>query len=138
MESWRKVWRTGIAPQLSTPALEALATALRTDDERLIQGATTSPPALTTVQGWAVEAACVLGFCGWIGEELKTVAEVEEYFARVCFAADQELLEPAAIRFFLSWFDDTPRDEMRRLLLPEVELALAQRGGSAVYQQKAV
>jgi hypothetical protein len=31
---------------------------------------------------------------------------------------------PAACRWFLNAWDETPRDEMIRLLLPEVELAL--------------
>ena len=58
---------------------------------------------------------------------VKTVAEVEEYFARICFEADQVLGEPAACRWFLNWFDETAREEMRRLLLPEIDRSLAQR-----------
>jgi hypothetical protein len=98
-----------------------------TDDPRLLQGATTTPPPLQCVQDWPVEAACVLGYCAWQGEGLETVAEVEEFFARACFEADQLLGEPAACRWFLNWYDDTPRDEMRRLLLAEVNRTLAQR-----------
>jgi hypothetical protein len=131
MESWRKVWREGLAPQLSTAGLEALRTALLSDDPQLLQGATTSPPPLQCVQDWPVEAACVLGYCGWQGDGLETVADVEEYFAQCCFEADQVLGEPAACRWFLNWFDEAPRDEARRLLLPEVERALAQRRGAA-------
>src|SRR4051812_30523867 len=74
MESWRKVWREGFAPQLSTSGLEALRKALHEDDPRLIQGATTSPPPLQCVQDWPVDACCVLGFCSWQGEALETVA----------------------------------------------------------------
>lgn len=127
MESWRKVWREGVADQISTSGLQALRRALLTDDARLLQGATTSPPPLQCVQDWPVEAACGLGYCGWQGEGLETVAEVEEFFARVCFEADQRLGEPAACRWFLNWFDETPREEMRRQLLPEVNRSLAQR-----------
>jgi hypothetical protein len=130
MESWRKVWRDGFAPQLSTTGLEALRKALRDDDPRLIQGATTSPPPLQCVQDWPVDACCVLGYCSWQGEELETVAEVEEDFARLCFEADQVLGEPAACRYFLNWYDETPRDEMRRELLTEVELVLADHIGT--------
>jgi hypothetical protein len=36
--------------------------------------------------------------------------------------------EPAAVRWFLNWYDETPRDEMRRKLLAEVERAMAARG----------
>ena len=127
MESWRKVWREGLAPQLSSPGLEALRRALLTDDARLLQGATTTPPPLQCVQDWPVEAACVLGYCGWQGDGLETVAEVEEYFARACFEADQRLGEPAACRWFLNWYDDTSREEVRRELLAEVNEVLAQR-----------
>jgi len=127
MESWRKVWRDGVAPLISTAGLEALRSALSSDDVRLLQGATTTPPPLQCVQDWPVEAACALGFCGWQGEGLESVAEVEEYFARLCFEVDQRLGEPAACRWFLNWFDETPRDEMRSLLLPEVHRTLARR-----------
>ena len=127
MESWRHVWRKGVAPLLSTQSLEALRKGLVSDDPRLVQGATTSPPPLQCVQEWPVEAACALGFCGWQGDGLETVAEVEEFFARMCFEIDQAMGEPAACRWFLNWFDDTPREEMRRELLSEVQRELAAR-----------
>jgi hypothetical protein len=127
MDSWRKVWRDGMEPLMSVEGLEALRQALRTDDPRLVQGATTTPPPLMCVQDWPVEAACALGFCAWQGDGLETVGEVEEFFARACFEADQRLGEPAGCRWFLNWYDETPRDEMRRLLLEEVNRSLALR-----------
>jgi hypothetical protein len=127
MESWRKVWRDGLAPHLSTAGMEALRRALLADDARLVQGATTVPPPLMCVQDWPVEAACVLGYCGWQGDGLETVGEVEEYFARMCFEADKALGEPAACRWFLNWFDECPRAEVRQELLAEVNRGLAQR-----------
>jgi hypothetical protein len=127
MESWRKVWREGVAPLLSQQALAVLKRGLESDDVRLIQGATTTPPPLQCVQDWPVEAACALGYCGWQGEGLESVAEVEEFFARVCFEVDNRLGEPAGCRWFLNWFDETPRDEMRRLLLAEVNRAITER-----------
>lgn len=127
MESWRMVWRDGFAPVLSTTGLCALRDALRGDDHRLTQGSTTTPPPLLCVQDWPVEGACALGFCGWHGDGLESVGEVEEFFAKCCFEADNRLGEPAACRWFLNWFDDTPRDDMRRDLLSEVEQALAER-----------
>ena len=127
MESWRTVWRNGFVPVLSLKGLEALRHALTTNDPRLTQGSTTTPPPLMCVQDWPVEAACALGFCGWLGDKLETVGQVEEFFARCCFEADQRLGEAAACRWFLNWFDDTPRDEMRRELLAEVERAIEKR-----------
>ena len=127
MESWRLVWREGFAPVILTNGLQALRDALECDDLRLTQGSTTTPPPLMCVQDWPVEAACALGFCGWQGEEFETVGEVEEFFAKLCFEADQRLGEAAACRWFLNWFDDTPRNEMRQELLAEVQLALTSR-----------
>lgn len=127
MESWRKVWRDGFAPVFSTRALEALKIALETDDPRLGQGMTTTPPPLMCVKDWPVECGCAVSFCGWQGENLETVGEVEEFFAKACYDADNRLGESAGCRWFLNWFDETPRPEMRRELLAEVELALAAR-----------
>jgi hypothetical protein len=79
------------------------------------------------VQGWPCEGACLVGYAGWKGEHLETVGDVEEYFARACFEADQRLGEPAGCRWLLNFFDDTPRDEMRRELLFEVERELERR-----------
>jgi hypothetical protein len=129
MKSWQKVWREGFLPALSTQGLEALRRATHTDDQRLTQGSTTTPPPLMCVQDWPCEGADALGFAYWQGDRVgdATVGEVEEFFAKCCFEADQRLGEPAACRWFLNWFDDTPRDEMRRDLLAEVELALSGR-----------
>lgn len=138
---WKEVWRRGFAPLLSREALESLKYALETDDARLLQGATTIPPPLQCVQDWPCEAACPIGYAGASemggllpqgvitkqGHPCATVGEVEEFFARACFAADQAMSEPAACRWLLNWFDETPRPEMIRELLPEVVLALAGR-----------
>ena len=127
IETWRAVWRNGFALVLSTPGLEALVIALEADDSRLIQGATTTPPPLMCVQDWPVEAACAIALCGWLGEGKATVGEVQEHFAVACFNADQYVGDPAACRHYLNWFDDTPRDEMRRELLAEVRRELSRR-----------
>jgi hypothetical protein len=82
---------------------------------------------LQCVQDFEVEAACALGYCGWQGEGLETVGEVEEFFARMCFDIDQRLGEPAACRWFLHWFDKTSRDQMRTELLEEVDRTLSER-----------
>ena len=129
MEAWRKVWRAGVH-LLPTRGLQALKVALETDDERLLQGATTTPPPLQCVQDWPCEAACRVGFCGWQADDdptTTTVAEAEEFFAQWCFAVDEALQEPAACRWLLNAFDEWPRQEMRAALLPEVELALVGR-----------
>jgi len=125
MELWKLAWRA-LAKFLPTSGLVSLREAVETDDPKLLQGATTSPP-LMCVQDWPIEGACATGWCGWKGNDLKTVGEVEKFFAERCHMCDEELKEPAGVRHFLNWFDDTPRNEMRRLLLPEIDLILAQR-----------
>lgn len=127
MESWRKVWREGIAPLLSTASLEALRDALKSDDKRLIQGATCEPPPLACVADWEVQGACALSYAGWQGDGLQTVAEVEEFFVTVCHAIDQRIGEAAGCRYFLNWYDETTRTEMLRELLPEVQRAIRLR-----------
>jgi len=79
------------------------------------------------VRDWPTEAACALGFCGWIGEGLVSVGDVEEFFANACWQADRLLGETAACRFFLHFFDENPRQQMIAELLPEVESAIRQR-----------
>jgi len=127
LASWQITWRNGIVPQLSTPALNALAAGLACNDPAVLQGATTNPPPLESLKDCPVEAACALCYGPWKGDRLATVGEVEEFFAGVCHMADVALGEPAAVRYFLNWIDDTPREEARLLLLAEVGIALAER-----------
>lgn len=129
MESWRHVWREGFQPILTTKELDVLLVALISDDPRLRQGGTTMPPPLLCVQDWPVEAGCAISFCGWQGDELATVGEVEMFFVKKCFDADQRLGEPAACRWFLNWFDENPRDEVRRELAAEIRKELFDRRG---------
>jgi hypothetical protein len=128
MDNWQLVWRRGFVPFLSTAGLLALKRALETDAPILLQGSTTDPPPLQIHDDWPVEGACALALCGWLGDGLATVGEVETYFAEMCWRADQALGEPAACRYFLTWFDDTPRAAMRERLLAEVKRALVHRG----------
>jgi hypothetical protein len=125
IENWQRVWREGIAPSLSLAGLEALQRALQNDDPKLVQGATSVPPPLQAVQDWPVEAACAISYAGWQGELCLSVADVESYFARVCFETDKRLGEPAACRHFLNFWDETPRDVVFAQMLPEVKRAIA-------------
>ena len=131
LEKWQDVWRRGFGPTLPLAGLENLRDALMANDERLIQSATTLPQALHCVRDWQCEGACAVSFAGWLAGELDTVGEVEEFFARACFECDQLLGEPAACRFFLNWFDDTPRPIVLKELLVEVEQTLRWRRDEA-------
>jgi hypothetical protein len=129
MTCWQHAFRSGIAAQLPREGLVALRRALATGDKRLIQGTTTMPPPLQMCQDLPCERACAIAYCCAFTSDvlLKPVAEVEEFFARVCFQADQALGEPAACRWFLNWFDETPMEKVRPLLLAEVDAELARR-----------
>ena len=130
MDSWRQVFRIGIAPSLPRTQLETLRKGLLEDDPRLIQGATTTPSPLACVAFWKADGACALGY-GFAFEDApdqgnsdKTVAEVEYVFSHICQVTDELLHEPGGIGYFIGFFDNTPRDKMRKLLLEEVDLAL--------------
>jgi hypothetical protein len=76
-----------------------------------------------------VEGCCPLCYALLGGKQpyAVSVGPLEERFAHTCWEADQLIGEPAAIRYFLNWIDETPREQMRQELLAEVELALTQR-----------
>ncbi len=127
MESWRHTWREGFARVFSAEELKALENALVIDDPCLKQGGTTVPPPLLCVEKWPVEAACAVAYCGWQADDLRTVGEVEEFFVKACFLADRLLGTSSACRWFLNWFDETPREIMRTELLAEVRRELENR-----------
>jgi hypothetical protein len=124
MEAWRNVWRKAIVPLAPLEGLIALRKALEDDSPKLLQGVTCQPPPLMCVQDWDCEASDALSFLFWQAG-LDTVGEVGEAFARACFEIDQRLGEPAACRWFLNWWDETPRGTAIENLLPEVDLAIA-------------
>jgi hypothetical protein len=130
-EPWRKVWRDALAPVLSLAELSALRDALRADEPALIQGRTALAQGAGEGAGRydlrPAAGACPIGYAGWKGLGLTLVGEVEKHFARVCDEIDRRAREPAACRWLLDFFDDTPRREMIALLLPEVERELEAR-----------
>lgn len=123
MEKWRNVWRRGIAPQLPLAGLRALLTALVEDDPRLVQALTCVPTPLSINADRPIERACAVCFAGW-NNGIGNVGDLTEFFDETCSTADSQFDEPAKCRYFLNWFDDTPREIMRRELIPEVELAI--------------
>jgi hypothetical protein len=126
---WQDIFRRGIAPQLSSVGLTALREGLAKNDRRLLHGGTTMPPPLHACENMPCEEACPISYTSAFVSKtlLKTVGEVEEFFARVCFDCDQALGEPAACRWFLNFWDESEPDEARTLLLAEVDAELARR-----------
>jgi hypothetical protein len=128
MESWRIAFRDGLAPLLTLKGLIVLAAALETDDVRLDQGCTTIPQAGDEwFENWPVQQCCALALAIMEGEGLETVAQVQERFGHICEQAGRRLGDPGAVGTFIRWHDDTPRADMRRLLLIEVEAAIVGR-----------
>lgn len=119
-ENWKRVLREGYFPLLSLEDLRTTLKALVEDDQRLIQGETTSPGAARENLQRDVQGCCLVSFPGW-KSGLQTVDEVEEYFARVCRQIDDVLGTGniAECRWLLNWFDETPRDVMRQELTRE-------------------
>jgi hypothetical protein len=126
MNSWQRSWRMGLAPLLTPAGLAALRAALETDDPRLVQGTTTEPLPIALFADAAVEGACAVGFSLWQGQSLVHVGALHQAFRRLCASADDLLDEPLGTIAFLNWFDETPRAEMRRALLAEVDCLLEQ------------
>src|SRR5262245_60946056 len=129
MYNWKRVWRQGLAPQMSRKALAVLRDALAADDARLLTDFTTSPLPDTDEHDNDVPTVCVracpLAFCGWQGEGLTYVEDVEEFFSRLAQAADGLTGEPHCVRHFTRFVDDWPRDRWVPLLLAEVERSLS-------------
>lgn len=126
MEKWRQVWRDGIAPNLPTDGLRALLKALVEDDQALVQGIACSPPALDDFQRTLVIAACAISYAGW-RSGIRTVGGVKKFISGICDVVDKKFEEPAASRYFTNWFDSSPREIMRRELIPEVRLEISKR-----------
>jgi hypothetical protein len=127
LQAWQRCWRDGIVPQLSTRALQALRQGLLCDDKRILQGATCSPAPLACVADWEPEAADAISYALWLGDGYGTIGQLEDQFALVCMRASETLGEPTGCRYFLSWWDEQPRDVARQQLLIECDLALIGR-----------
>lgn len=131
LQAWQRVWREGFVPHLNARGLAALRAALVEDAPALIQGATTRPAARGLLPGCEVEAACAISYCAWQSGGAPTVREVQRRFSALCGDCNDRLRDPAACSWFLQWFDETPREQMRAALLVEVEAALAARAEGA-------
>lgn len=131
-ESALTVLRKGVLPHFSDDALAYARHALMARDEMWVQGATTSPPPLQCTQDWPIECGCFVALLSW-GEFTTTtglhptVGEVEERFAKACYQADLDVGEPAGCRWLLNWHDEDPRDEVKAVLIHELDAELKRR-----------
>lgn len=130
--AWKKVFRDGIAPSLSDDSLEYLLGALERDDPELVQGSTTVPPPLMIYHDYDCNGGCAVAYAIWKGEGIRLIGELEEKWAAVLWEADQRLGEPAAVRYFLNFWDDTPREVVRRELSAEIWRIMRERAEQGV------
>lgn len=120
MESWRKAWREGIAPQLSIAGLERLRQHLEEGGRLLLQGATTHPPAYTANLDLPVECCCPIGTA--LLTNGATVRDIINQFSDVCDSASWRLGEQSACRYFLNWWDENNKQLVVTELLAEINL----------------
>lgn len=101
-----RVWRDGIAPQLSLDDLRRLLHELESGGERLCRQATVLRPAGigSALQGPPIIACCPIAFVGW-ARGLGDAYEVEEFAARLCWEADQRTGEVGCARHLMHWWD---------------------------------
>jgi hypothetical protein len=128
LAAWQVAFRNGFAPLLSTAGLEALRSALLRDDQAVVQGETAVFPDGADPDRSPPTATCPLGYAGWKGELLDTVAAVEAWWVGLYDAADARLVDgPAGVWEFLDFVDESPRPVVRRGLMLEVGRELARR-----------
>jgi len=135
MENWKRVWRRGIAPLCSTATLRKLEQVLESDSPQLTQGDTVRPyPVIykslpinhpSQPCNSAPDAACLIAWIGWQGGEA-TLTKTKDVAAWFGHATEKIVALVGFDEFcvFLNWFDETPRPDMRHLLLEEVRRSL--------------
>lgn len=111
MESWRTIWREILANELPTAGLEALATALEEDRQTLVQGRTVSW--VECGAGRMLIGACGIGYPFWAESHNVRPSEIELMFSRICMIVDAFYGDPGRCRFWINWFDQTDRLQMR-------------------------
>ncbi len=120
LPAWARVWREGIAPQLTGEQLRVLHTALSQDDPQLVQGCTVLQTHPGIRPSGEIVGACGMAYCLWKTGNHDPL-KLDRAFERLCSKAD---LPNLSHQEFIRFFDYTPRPQMIAQLLPEVALAL--------------
>ncbi len=116
VEVWRMNWRNEIARLFSDKALEALRTAILTDDPKLIQRQT-----VASDDGVEISGACGLAFGVWAEEKVCGPHDLLERF-EAKFGLCRVNIWP-----FVSWYDSAPRHLMRSEFVSEIHRELRAR-----------
>ena len=126
--TWQEAFLRGVAPQFSARSLTAMLAALERDDRALIQNATVRPSPLSGLsQDVPCNHTCAIGYLAQTEYNLATNSQVLDAFGLALYQADVYLGEVSAVRFFLNWYDDTPRDQMRAALAETIRGELDSR-----------
>jgi hypothetical protein len=119
----QEIFHSAIGWRLGQEGLAALKDALERDDPALLQSTTVSPDINVCCRHDACTGACAIGLALWKGWGLCSVGEVEHQFSKLAVQVDSQLGSGSCMRW-VSWYDEMPRQEMRRVLLPQVLRAL--------------
>lgn len=130
MESWKTVWRNGIAPQLTDADLISLGRALAENDFRLTQGTIADPCVNGGDDSLRCARACALAYCAMVGLPGASVGYVTDRFEAIVEESLRLTGNAQATEVFLRWFDGWPRDKVFRDLLSEVACELFRRLGT--------
>lgn len=126
LEAWQVCWRGGLADALPTEGLVALRDALVNDDPALIQGQTVAPIPFLSPNA-KTTGCCPISYCGWRAFGLDATADVYAFYHAAYYRRNGYGYENGS-RDFTEFVDGTPRDEMRKRLVVEVNRTLKQRG----------
>ena len=120
MESWKKSF-AHIADVCGVPALQVLRTAVSENYCSLIQGTTVAYEPATNPGDRTVCGACAVGYMYWKADDMDFADDVEEAVAATFSEVAKKAGWDRAPDLFTNWYDETPRDEMRRELLPVID-----------------
>lgn len=130
MEQWRRYFRHGIAPLVENAQLEYVLGILKSDSEKMCQGDTVilrkviAESGLTYYHGdLPPVSGCFVSLIHMSDEKL-TANEVDAKFGPFLCRVG---LNHGLSSHFINWFDDSPREEVRRELIAEIELVLDAR-----------
>jgi hypothetical protein len=118
-----EIFQAGIAPRLGAAALEALRDALQRDDPALVQRETTHPSSNEHPYCEECLGACGVAYGLWKSLCLYNIGDVERRFTKLCCSVDAQMGAGSSTRW-LNHYDETPRQEMRAELLPQVVKAI--------------
>lgn len=128
MEAWRYCLQHGLLPLLEADTIGAMLAALQ--GGQVAPGDTCIPEPLQANADLPVTECCIMALPGLLahgGFGQATVGQVETAFARLCGQVDARLGQPAATRYLINWFDETPPAVSLPLVAEELRIEIQRR-----------